>query len=105
MKKPYKTPNYACKRRPITIYKLTNGKDTYVGMTIQPLATRLKQHKYDAATKKVCPGLPSALRALHRKLRIDGDNFKMVKIKTMNASYYEAHQVELAMQKKYATLV
>ena len=103
MKEP-KVPNFACERRPYIIYKLTNGKDAYVGMTTKGMDTRLKQHIYDAKTKKVCPALPAPMRSLHRKLRKDEKAFKMEKLKKTTGSFYQARQKEIKMQRKHSTV-
>ena len=94
-----------------TIYKLSNGKDVYVGMTTQSLEARLKQHKRDASletcsvTAKLCQKkLPSDLKALHRRLRDHPEKFRVSKLSEVSGNYYQAHKEEMSMKKKHATL-
>ena len=59
-----------------TIYKITDGQLTYVGMTVQPLKQRLNQHIMDAKSngcsisKNLCKKKkPPDLKNFHFKLR------------------------------------
>ncbi len=94
-----------------TIYKLSNGKDVYVGMTTQALSTRLRQHKHDAKNEKcsissrLCQKTPPAdLKALHRRLRDHGARFRMEALKSVQGSYQQAHREEAKLKSKHATL-
>ena len=96
------------------IYKLTDGRDTYVGMTTQPLSSRLRQHKQDAKlgdkscaiTAKLCKKtMPKDLRALHRRMRDHGGKFSISALKTItSATYSQAHSEELKLKSKHSTL-
>ena len=96
------------------IYRLTDGGDTYVGMTTQNLSTRLRQHKRDAKldgscaiTEKLCKKqLPKDLKALHRRLRDHQEKFRIAALKTMqNVTYRQAHAEELKLKSKHSNLI
>ena len=83
------------------IYKITNGKFNYVGMTTQSLSARMAQHKKDAKTKKcsITPKLckkqpPGDLGRLHSMLAKDPSSFLISKIDEVNGTYTDAKQVE-----------
>ena len=93
------------------IYKMTNGNDTYVGMTTQSLAARLNQHKKDAGaetcsiTSKLCKKkLPTDLKALYRRLRDHPTKFSIHKLNELTASYSVARKEEMSMKAKHSTL-
>ena len=102
------------KRSTYIIYRLSDGQDTYVGMTTQTLSTRLRQHKKDAKldgescaiTAKLCKKkLPKDVKALHRRLRDHGAKFRIAALKTMeNATYRQAHAEEKKMKAKHSNL-
>ena len=87
------------------IYKITNGKFNYVGMTTQSLSARMAQHKndakIDAKTKKcsITPKLckkqpPGDLGRLYSMLAKDPSSFLISKIDEVNGTYTDAKQVE-----------
>jgi hypothetical protein len=99
------------KQKSYIIYKITNGKDVYVGMTTQSLAARLQQHKKDAGTdacsitNKLCKKkIPPDLKALHRRLRDHPQKFSIHKIKEMTSTYNIAHKEELALKAKHSNI-
>ena len=99
------------KAKSYTIYKMTNGSDTYVGMTTQTLANRFNQHKRDAGaetcsiTNKLCKKkLPTDLKALYRRLRDHPAKFSISKLKEVTASYSVAHKEELKLKSQHSTL-
>jgi len=90
------------------IYKVTNGKHTYIGMTTQTLSARLQQHKRDAKsngcslTAKLCQKKkPADLDSFHRALRKD-ESFSISKLKSVTGTYATAHREENAMKRKFA---
>ena len=83
------------------LYKITNGKFTYVGMTTQSLGARMAQHKRDARTKKcsVTPNLckkqiPGDLGRLHSMLSKDPNSFLISKVDEVDGTYADAKRVE-----------
>jgi hypothetical protein len=101
----------ATRQHTYTIYKLSDGNDSYVGMTTQALSTRLRQHKHDAKNEsctvsaKLCQKEPPRdLKALYRRLRDHPARFRMLKLKQMKGTYSEAHREELRLKSKHATL-
>ena len=99
------------KQKSFIIYKITNGKDVYVGMTTQSLSARLQQHKKDAGagtcsvTNKLCKKkIPTDLKALHRRLRDHPEKFSIHKLKEMSTTYTNAHKEELAFKAKHSSL-
>ena len=101
----------ATKQQTFTIYKLSDGNDSYVGMTTQALSSRLRQHKHDAknesctVTPKLCQKEPPRdLKALYRRMRDHPSKFRMQKLKQMTATYTQAHREELKLKSRHATL-
>jgi predicted GIY-YIG superfamily endonuclease len=93
-----------------TIYQISNGKDTYVGMTTQSLSARFSQHKKDAKTQKCSVSSklcqkekPKDLQAFHKALRENPTSFTISRIKDITGTYEEVHKAETAMKNKYAT--
>lgn len=90
-----------------TIYKITQpNQPTYVGMTLQPLAKRLAQHKTDAmngtcsVTSKLCQKKkPADLAALYRRLKSSTAGVRITPLSTMASDYMTAHRQELAMKR------
>ena len=103
----------AAKKVAFTIYRLTDGTSTYIGITTQALSTRLRQHKQDAKldgscaiTAKLCQKkMPKDLKALHRRLRDHAERFKISALKTMDATYAQAHREELKFKAMYSNLI
>ena len=90
-----------------TIYKITDGQLTYVGMTVQPLKQRLNQHIMDAKTngcsisKNLCQRKkPPDLKAFHFKLKANPTSFNISKIKSVTGTYEVAHKEELKVKTK-----
>ena len=82
-----------------TIYKITDGQLTYVGMTVQPLKQRLNQHITAAKTngcsisKNICQRKkPPDLKAFHFKLKANPTSFNISKIKSVTGTYEVAHK-------------
>ena len=101
----------AQKQSTYTIYKLSDGNDSYVGMTTQALSTRLRQHKLDAKTEsctisaKLCQKEPPRdVKALHRRLRDHPAKFRMLKLKQMTGTYAQVHREEIKLKSRHATL-
>ena len=101
----------APKQNTYTIYKLTDGNDSYVGMTTQSLSTRLRKHKLDAKTESctISPQLcqkepPRDLKALHRRIRDHPAKFRMLKLKQMTGTYAQVKREESRLKSKHATL-
>ena len=101
----------AQKQSTYTIYKLSDGNDSYVGMTTQALSTRLRQHKLDAKTEsctisaKLCQKEPPRdVKALHRRLRDHPAKFRMLKLKQMTGTYTQVHREEMKLKNRHATL-
>ena len=93
------------------VYKISGNKFVYVGMTTQALNTRFRQHKMDAKsekcniTSKLCQKNPPAdLKALHRRLRDDSTKYRIEKLKEVRGSYGTAHEEELKLKKRLATV-
>ena len=101
------------KKSAFTIYKITDGTLIYIGITTQALSSRLRQHKQDAKldgscaiTAKLCQKkAPKDLKALHRRLRDHSERFTISALKTMEATYAQAHQEELKLKAKYSNLL
>ena len=101
------------KKSAFTIYKLTDNTSIYIGITTQALSTRLRQHKQDAKldgscaiTAKLCQKkAPKDLKALHRRLRDHPERFTISALKTMEATYAQAHREELTLKAKYSNLL
>ena len=90
-----------------TIYKITDGQLTYVGMTVQSLKQRLNQHIMDAKTngcsisKNLCQRKkPPDLKAFHFKLKANPTSFNISKIKSVTGTYEVAHKEELKVKTK-----
>ena len=88
-----------------TIYKISDGSHSYIGMTTQNLQKRFAQHKADARsgscslTSKLCQKTkPPDLKALHTKLKKNPNEFSIKRIKTVTGTYPEAHKVELSLK-------
>ena len=94
-----------------TLYKLSDGKFTYVGMTTQSLASRLRQHKLDAKTEscsissRLCQKEPPKdLKALHRRMRDHAGKFRIHKLKEVTGTYQKARREELNLKSNLASL-
>ena len=87
-----------------TIYRITDGRFSYIGMTKQSLSRRLSQHKADSTggcsvTKKMCKKeKPSDLAQLHKHLRARPQDFRIVKLKEVSGPYLTAHAEELRIK-------
>lgn len=94
------------------IYKLSDGKHAYVGMTTQSLSARLAQHKKDAGaggtcslTKKLCKKkLPTDVAALYRRLRDHPEKFSISSLKSVKGTYASAHKVEQALKRQHSKM-
>lgn len=82
-----------------TIYKISNGKMTYVGMTTQTLRDRMAQHKHDAksnqcsVTKNLCKKeMPADLKRLHTELAKSPNSFSISKITDVTGTYADAQK-------------
>jgi len=90
-----------------TIYKITDGRTVYVGMTVQPLKQRLNQHITDAKTngcsisKNLCQKKkPPDLKAFHFTLKSNPTSFSIRKVKSITGTYESAHREELKVKAK-----
>ena len=88
-----------------TIYKISDGPHSYIGMTTQNLQKRFAQHKADARsgscslTSKLCQKTkPPDLKALHTKLKKTPNEFTIKRLKTVTGSYHAAHKIELSLK-------
>ena len=90
-----------------TIYKITQpNQPSYIGMTLQPLATRLAQHKTDAkngtcsVSNRLCKKKkPTDLAAFYSRLKTNTAGVKITALATMTSDYMTAHRQELAMKR------
>lgn len=93
-----------------TIYKLTDGRHNYIGMTTQALSTRLAQHKKDAKTggcsvsNQLCQKkAPKDLSAIHRHLKKNPTKFTISTLKVVDGTYETAHRAEEALKNRHYT--
>ena len=94
-----------------TIYKISNGHQTYVGMTTQNLRDRMAQHKRDAKSKQcsITPNLckkeiPADLKRLHTELAKSPNSFTISKITDVHGTYADASKTEAKMKRKMAQM-
>ena len=100
MNKPKKKTKYIWK-----IYKITNGRKAYVGLTSQSLTKRFYQHKKNASDLKNGVKLPTTHFAYTRRFYGDllNGKWRIELLDQVKGDHDKAIKIEERMKKKYET--